>query len=100
MHIHFSIWMSFIKTFKDYSDNISGVGGFLIFAGEIWVPHLRIDMQNLGIYGHNFFNNTTICVLLPYSSYYYFVGIISSWKNLGAATPHLIGEIWVPPSYE
>ncbi len=47
------------------------------------------------LYVHTFFNDTPICVLWPYLSYFSCL-IISIWQNL--VPPPRIGRIWVPPS--
>ncbi len=75
---------------KGHSENITGgLEAFSIFTSEIWAPSSEDwqnlgtpskdwqnlgtpseDWQNLGTPIHIFFNNTAVCILWPYLSYF------------------------------
>ncbi len=74
-------------------------GGFSIFSRKIWATPSK-DWQNLGTPFYIFFNNTPICVLCPYLSYFrcffynsYFAKSGRLAKS-GCPLP-TNGEIWV-----
>ncbi len=95
----------------DHSENIPGAGGFLIFAGEIWVPPCK-DLQNLGaprgaplrgLTESGYPPPLTYILMAPLYVFYGLIWTISDflivniWQNLGNFAQK-IGKIWLLPT--
>ncbi len=93
MHIHFLNWMSFIKAFKDCSENITGRVEAFWFSLVKSGCHLRGLTESGHIWTSFFKEHHYMCSITLFEVLLLFGGD----QNCCAAAPHMFGEIWVRP---